>query len=358
MPKSVLWSRDEHTECKHKILGFYLDGWFPILGSQTRKLLFVDGFAGPGEYEGGEPGSPLIALDSVRKHREAGRLINVEIVFLFVERDKRRADHLRQVLKARTDALKTKYHVLDGEFEGTVSKILDHLDEANRRMAPSFFMIDPFGVKGNSMELLGRIVKNPRSELFVSFMYEPIRRFKNAPEWVEHLTALFGTEEWQRVLAMGETEESRRFLHSLFSKQLKRHGAKFVVPFEIWNGGRHIYTIYFCTGHPKGCNLMKASIWKVEPSGSFELRAYAGQQLRLFGADTEPLARQLKARFGEHLTSIKDIDDFVMGDETPFHKGHLRRKTLEKMLREGRLVKNPADVRGFPAGKGVRVRFL
>ena len=72
MPKSVLWSRDEHTECKHKVLGFYLDGWFPILGSQTRKLLFVDGFAGPGKYEGGEPGSPLIALDSVRKHREAG----------------------------------------------------------------------------------------------------------------------------------------------------------------------------------------------------------------------------------------------------------------------------------------------
>lgn len=358
MPKSVLWSRDEHTECKHKVLGFYLDGWFPILGSQTHKLLFVDGFAGPGEYDGGEPGSPLIALDSVRKAKDAGRLGNVEIVFLFVERDPERADHLRQVLKSRTDPPKTQYHVLDGDFKSTMSKILDHLDETNRRMAPSFFMIDPFGVKGNSMDLIARIVKNPRSELFVSFMYEPIRRFKKTPVWTEHLTTLFGTDEWKRVLGMGETDESKRFLHSLFSKQLKRHGSKFVVPFEIWNGGRHLYTIYFCTGHRKGCDLMKASIWRVGPRGTFELRAHADQRLDLFEKDTEPLCRQLKAKFGSHWVPTESVDDFVMGDETPFHKGHLRGKTLVKMLRDGRLEKDPSDVRGFPARKGVRVRFL
>lgn len=45
----TLWQRDEQTEGKHIVLRSYLDGWFPILSRWNKRLLFVDGFAGPGE---------------------------------------------------------------------------------------------------------------------------------------------------------------------------------------------------------------------------------------------------------------------------------------------------------------------
>ena len=59
-----------HTEAKHDILRYHMGAWFPILGrSSSGPLQYIDGFAGPGEYGLGEPGSPIIALHLVQTHR-------------------------------------------------------------------------------------------------------------------------------------------------------------------------------------------------------------------------------------------------------------------------------------------------
>ena len=61
----TVWPAEPHTLAKHAILKEYLKAWMPILSRQSarvhapgREVLFVDGFAGPGRYSGGEPGSP------------------------------------------------------------------------------------------------------------------------------------------------------------------------------------------------------------------------------------------------------------------------------------------------------------
>ena len=55
-PSGVIWDLLPHTATKHEILRLYLGAWFPILGIGTaRELYYFDGFAGPGEYIGGEP---------------------------------------------------------------------------------------------------------------------------------------------------------------------------------------------------------------------------------------------------------------------------------------------------------------
>lgn len=48
----VTWQIEAHTEAKHDILRYYLGAWFPILARAQRRLIYVDGFAGPGEYDG------------------------------------------------------------------------------------------------------------------------------------------------------------------------------------------------------------------------------------------------------------------------------------------------------------------
>lgn len=83
MPLQQLWTKEEQTEGKHLVLKYYLDGWFPILGSSHRRILYIDGFAGPGEYSDGQPGSPLLALGCVKRHKREGKLKNVEIVCFF-----------------------------------------------------------------------------------------------------------------------------------------------------------------------------------------------------------------------------------------------------------------------------------
>ena len=76
VPKTTLWKRSPHTEGKHLVLEHYLNAWFAILGRDTlaRRILFVDGFAGPGRYEGGEEGSPVVAMRVLAEHSAAKRI--------------------------------------------------------------------------------------------------------------------------------------------------------------------------------------------------------------------------------------------------------------------------------------------
>src|SRR5215475_1669133 len=64
VPKDTIWPIEPHTSAKHQILRNYLDAWLPILGKYNRRIVYIDGFSGPGEYAGGEPGSPIIALEA------------------------------------------------------------------------------------------------------------------------------------------------------------------------------------------------------------------------------------------------------------------------------------------------------
>ena len=62
VPQEILWPIGPHTKAKHEILKKYLQRWFPILNKYYKRVVYIDGFCGPGRYEGGELGSPLIAL--------------------------------------------------------------------------------------------------------------------------------------------------------------------------------------------------------------------------------------------------------------------------------------------------------
>ena len=359
MPTQTLWERDEQTLGKHLVLKSYLDAWFPILGRWHGRLLFVDGFSGPGEYADGELGSPLIALECVDQHKQEGRLQDVEAVLLFIESDESRASHLEDAIARRRGRPDVTCQVMHGEFDQHMGELLDLIEEQNAALAPAFVMIDPLGIKGSSMNLIGRVLANERSECMISFMYEPIRRFHKELGFREPLNDLFGTQDWQKCLSMDEGEKKKQYLHRLFKAQLKNHGAKHVVFFELWRGQRHVYTIYFASGSSKGCDVMKRAIWKANPSGDYRVRGYAGRQALLFEPTTDALADQLQEKFGHKTVSVEDVEEFVMSDMTLFHAGQLRKDTLRPLEKQGRIEVLRADgQRGFPSGKGIKIRFL
>jgi three-Cys-motif partner protein len=88
----TIWALDPHTIAKHEILKLYLQRWFPILNTYHQRVIYVDGFSGPGRYKGGEPGSPLIALELAVNHMKT---LKGEIVFRFVDEREDRIAHLR-----------------------------------------------------------------------------------------------------------------------------------------------------------------------------------------------------------------------------------------------------------------------
>src|SRR5690242_16580737 len=96
-PSTVIWQLEPHTRAKHEILKRYLQAWMPILSQgKFPELLYIDGFAGPGEYKNGEDGSPIIALKTALGYNPP---LTAKMHFLFVEKDKSRAAHLNSIIQ-------------------------------------------------------------------------------------------------------------------------------------------------------------------------------------------------------------------------------------------------------------------
>ena len=265
MSHHVLWELKRHTGAKHQILRAYLSAWFPILGSAHGRVIFVDGFAGPGEYTDGEPGSPLVAIEAASVHQ--GRLSHRELMFLFIEEDAERHEHLEGVIAAKQAAgeIPTNFHyrALHGSFAEVVGGVLNSL--GRNRLDPAFVMIDPFGVKGIPYELIQRLAGYPQTELLISFMYESIARFLSTTEFEQHLDSLFGCPEWRQALSISDPARKATYLHDLFRQQLEAAGMDHVRSFKmIDEGGRTEYFLFFATHHVKGLEVMKDAMWSLE----------------------------------------------------------------------------------------------
>jgi three-Cys-motif partner protein len=83
-PLGTVWNLDPHTAKKHEILRRYFDAWLPIMASWNGRVVYIDGFAGPGQYSKGEDGSPIVVLKAARDHTYP---IKGELVCIFVEDD-------------------------------------------------------------------------------------------------------------------------------------------------------------------------------------------------------------------------------------------------------------------------------
>jgi three-Cys-motif partner protein len=358
--QKTLWDLEPHTRGKHQVLRAYLNAWLPILSSKNSRVLLIDGFAGPGEYAGGEEGSPQIAMRALVDHSAA---ISAEVVYYFIEKEEDRAKHLQQVVDEWRDKVpaSTKVTVVTGSFDGTMKKIFDYLDEQKSKLAPAFVMIDPFGVSGTPMSVVRRLLQNPRCEIHFSLMYEYLNRFKGTSEFEPHLDELFGCPGWRDLIEIEHPEDRRTALYALYERQLRDAGAKQVIHFDIFDGNRLKYTIFFASQHEVGADRMKQAIWKVAPEGDFAFRGSRTAQLALVASpDFEPLKRQLRAKFGdEEWHDISEIMDFVMSDATDYHSSQVKQKTLKPMETAGQVTADPATRKKkgtYP--DGCRLKFL
>ena len=105
---------DPHSVTKHEVLVGYLIRYFEqrtlnARGRERLRITLVDGFCGGGLYTlkgmGTEIlGSPLRMLDAVREasvrvNAERIKPIDLDVRYIFIDKDARALSHLKQVLK-------------------------------------------------------------------------------------------------------------------------------------------------------------------------------------------------------------------------------------------------------------------
>lgn len=337
MPMDTVWPLEPHTRAKHEILREYLNAWFPILSSQTNRIVYLDGFAGPGIYSKGEKGSPIIAIQTAKKHTLKNKFC--QIIFWFIEKDQDRCKKLQQVLDEEFPDLKNNsdnnliYDVENTKFATRIKEILDELENSQQKLAPTFALLDPFGFSGLPMTLIKQILKHEKSEVLITLMVGFFTRFLDEAK-EESLNDLFNTDEWKEAKSKPTPERRRQFLLNLYVQQLKSNGgAKFVRTFEmIDKDNKVIYYLVYGTKHWKGMDVIKKAMHKVMQGDTYRFSDRTDpKQKFLFDKNTDrttDLSELIYQHFKGKTVSILTIEEFAA--ETPYIFKKAALKHLEK----------------------------
>ena len=203
MPTDELtWPLLPHTQAKHDILQRYLNAWFPIMAryaslSGGERLVYIDGFAGPGEYDDGENGSPVIVLNTLLQHSLWSSILSkLNHTLLFIELDSKRADHLEHQLAGIAKPANVRWQVVKGAFEPVLTALLDSLQATGGTLAPAFVFIDPFGPEGFPMKLVRRILGHQRSEVLITLNLRRLNQsYLHTRNEYAHADDLYGCQD-------------------------------------------------------------------------------------------------------------------------------------------------------------------
>jgi three-Cys-motif partner protein len=320
------------------------------MAKYNQRVMFYDAFAGPGEYTGGELGSPMIALQTLLDHDHFASMRQTEFFLLFNEQDAACADHLDGLVTEFSEARKpwppnVMTGITNATFIELTTEMTDHIDSTNGSLVPTFAFVDPVGVKATPMSVLQRLTGYPKGELLVYFAHDTVIRWCGAGNIDGVLTDLFGTEEYKDADLLSRTQRSQ-FLHDLYKRQLHDVcGFPYIQSFAMYdNRGKRVYDLFYCTREPIGLDRMKQAMWKIAPSGDFSFRdRFAGMEVIFGTVDTEPLRRDLLSQFAGQAVTIEAIVDYVIAS-TPFASNHVKLRTLAEMQKQG-LISSPNQTR-------------
>ncbi len=325
---STLPSIQPHTKAKHHILEYHLKAWFPILGRNNRRLRYIDGFAGPGEYKGGDIGSPLLALETIRHHSEFERYERDgrTLEFIFVEKDQDFYESLKRRVENTSWPSNFRIKVEPGEFESTLAQILDNADARVEGLPPTLLFVDPFGTAGFPMELFRRLASYDRIDVLINLNMLEFVRF--LPDPTKHATAdgLYGGSRWRNALDM-HGRERELFLVAEYESILGEDGW-LTTSFEMVNQqNQTAYHLIFGTGNPKGLEVIKRAMRNASQTGEFRYsdRIDSAQPV-LLGLDA---ARQYPSEIADYLFGKYEGQeiafDRLLVDEIDQHRWWLER---------------------------------
>lgn len=278
MAEETLWKFEPHTVAKHQILKAYISAWAPILlQGYNERVVYIDGFAGPGEDINGVEGSPTIALRTLIEHKFRERFKN--IFMLFVELKSKRVEHLKTVLVSKFPTLPSsiKYEIVESDFNVELKGLLDNLHKEGSKLAPTFCFYDPFGWDVIDIDLLAEFMLENKAELFITFMVGFIDRFAKDTKSRESFSKIFNEEQLDRIgEAAGSDKEdvTLQFFVRNLEDALKAKGKGrrlYHISFAIVNSTNNIsyYLIYF-TFNTTGMRAMKDAMCSVARDGSYK----------------------------------------------------------------------------------------
>jgi three-Cys-motif partner protein len=348
----VVWEAFPHTLAKHQVYKQYLSKWMPIMvHSWKGDVTYAEGFAGPGVYAGGEPGSPIIALKTLVGD-PALRSRARDLRFLFVERDQRRVERLRAELAeaslpvplAELARYGIDLDVEKGDCDPTLENLLSKHNAWGR---PMLVVLDTWG-GSVKLDLVRRIAENLSSEVIITFEPHFFSRFATSTR-VRHGDIVFGDPDWRRVASEPDSAKAS-WIVAKYRSVLEQVGFNFVLTFELVNTRGHSIFLIFGTTHVRGLQKMKEAMWEVDPIRGVMYRDPADPDQQLLDIELEPVTAPLRRELLQYLrdqpgfaASVERLRKFALY-QTVYKESQVR-PVLEQLVERKLAVPDDADGR-------------
>lgn len=260
----------EQTRVKHEILEKYLRSYLHVLKTRNKNLLFIDGFAGPGEYRNGsatQPGSPIRALSLIASNRDLAKRVTT----IFIEKDRQLFEDLDARVKSFyfANPLIREPVCLNCDFRQGMETILKPFETNGSSLAPTFLFVDPCGVNGVYFDVLAKLMNFDKCEIFLFFNIDGLRRILGLGEGRGNtLAQFFGSDnEAEELLVLIKDKapvEKEDLIIARYYDIVKRDlRANFISGFRIEKEDRKTVSHYLIhiTKHELGFRIMKSIMW-------------------------------------------------------------------------------------------------
>ncbi|MDF0555170.1 three-Cys-motif partner protein TcmP [Kamptonema sp. UHCC 0994] len=361
----------EQSLVKIEIVAKYFWAWAKIIINKTKKrqeVAYVDLFSGPGCYKDGCKSTPLLILERAISEPDMRKLL----VTIFNDIDSNNTESLQQAITAlpEIDKLKHKPIILNKEVgEEIINEIKNNI-----KSMPTLFFIDPFGYKGLSINLIGKVINNWGSDCIFFFNYNRINMDLNNPVVKKDMNSFFGEERANALRTQLESTkrpyERELIIVETIAQALQEIGGTYVLPFCFKNdrGTRTSHHLVFVSKHPLGYSIMKEIMAKESSTTeqgvpSFDYNPATPYQPLLFelSRPLDALENMLLDEFlGQTLTMEEIYNQHNVGKRY-ISKNY--KDALRKLEQQGQImVDPPASKRKKQKGEitfggGVRVTF-
>lgn len=264
--KKRQWSR-----YKDLILDYYLEPYLAKVAVLRRPILVVDCFAGPGRFDDGQAGSPLIISKRLQHIQERG----VKVLGFYVERD----PVLFERLRGNTQDSTVPVQIRPGDFR-------EHVDEISglARDHTVFVYLDPIRPSdllfADMESVYAQLEEGHSVEVLVNFMSTSFLRAVRAltsqiplesslpheRESIPRWDAVAGGTYWQEIVSDDRASNAERIerIAEGYARKLRRW-FNWVLSYPIRAKYEHKFPRYhlmFGSRHPDAIELMNRAMVK------------------------------------------------------------------------------------------------
>lgn len=362
---------------KHELLKRYLPQFGGMTGTQShdKRVVYLDGYAGEGRYESGEPASAEIALRVASFFHARGLTLEC----FFTEAQQKSFDRLTKVVE-QYQARGVLAHAHRGEVDAVLDSVIRRADRE-----PLFLFLDPCGLALPLERLVDvlarqRPQRRPATELLMNFSMMAVWRLgghvrspKGNERSLQRFDAVCGGTWWREYFAEataasardGAAEDAIEAVAAEYSRRLARGTGMQVqsVPVSHAPHKRAVYRLVFATRSPYGLWVFgdtvaraRAEWWKTlelqeeqsDPDALFSVASVLRPDPEVLEQEAVPvIAGNLERLLARTQRPIKLVDHTleVFGDFYGQVTEPVVRKAVALLHKQGKTPSNGVGVR-------------